>query len=75
MGLYGVNLFPQQKLTKLIKLYLADNQMEAVPQVPETVRILHLQVWIFYCSYIHTQIDFRNCCHSLIAVQWSTFMI
>lgn len=48
LGLNGVNLFPQQKMTKLAKLLLANNQLEAVPYIPDSVRILHLQVCIFY---------------------------
>lgn len=38
----------QQKLTKLVNLYLSDNMLEAVPYIPESVRILHLQVSMFY---------------------------
>lgn len=37
-------LFQQQKLTKLANLFLAHNELDAVPHIPETVRILHLQV-------------------------------
>lgn len=40
-----VNLFPQ-KLTRLVNLYLADNKLEAVPFIPDNVRILHLQVCV-----------------------------
>lgn len=36
-----------QKMTRLTNLYLADNQLEAVPFIPDAVRILHLQVCIF----------------------------
>lgn len=41
---YCFALPQQQKLTKLASLLLAHNELEAVPQIPETVRILHLQV-------------------------------
>ena len=40
-------LFIPQKLTRLVNLFLADNQLEAVPQIPESVRTLHLQVCLF----------------------------
>lgn len=33
-----------QKLNKLIHVYLAHNELEAVPAIPESVRTLHLQV-------------------------------
>lgn len=45
LDLHHVDLF--QKMTKLTNLYLADNQLEAVPFIPDSVRILHLQVCIF----------------------------
>lgn len=32
-------------MTKLRNLLLADNQLEAVPFIPDSVRIVHLQVW------------------------------
>ena len=53
LSLYGVQttavtqdvyIIFQQKLTKLANLFLADNRLEAVPQIPESVRIVHLQV-------------------------------
>lgn len=34
-----------QKLTKLAYLYLSNNEIEAIPQLPESLRIVHLQVW------------------------------
>lgn len=34
-------------MNKLVNLFLADNQLEAVPFIPDSVRILHLQVCIF----------------------------
>lgn len=58
-----LNLFPQQKMTKLGILFLADNQLEAVPFIPDSVRILHLQVCIFKTTakiYIYKQIDFKT---------------
>lgn len=65
---HGVNLFPQQKMTKLINLFLADNQLEAVPHIPDNVRILHLQVCIFYWQNMHKlirrQLTHPNCCIS-----------
>ncbi|XP_077582645.1 osteoglycin, paralog a [Stigmatopora nigra] len=39
----GVKATAFKKLTSLVSLYLANNQMEAVPQIPEKVRTLHLQ--------------------------------
>lgn len=42
----SVAVFPQ-KLTRLTNLYMAENTLEAVPFIPESVRILHLQV----CAY------------------------
>lgn len=30
-------------MTKLVNLYLSDNQLEAVPFIPESVRTVHLQ--------------------------------
>lgn len=33
-----------QKLTKLAYLYLGYNQLEAVPHLPESLRVVHLQV-------------------------------
>lgn len=40
------DVFPQ-KLTRLTNLYMADNMLEAVPVIPESVRILHLQVCVY----------------------------
>lgn len=34
-----------QKMSQLRNLLLADNRMEAVPFIPHSVRIVHLQVW------------------------------
>ena len=39
--------FIPQKLTRLVNLVLADNQLEAVPQIPESVRTVHLQVCLY----------------------------
>lgn len=33
-----------QKLKQLVNLFLGDNELEAVPVIPESVRIIHLQV-------------------------------
>lgn len=35
----------RQKMSQLRNLLLADNRMEAVPFIPHSVRIVHLQVW------------------------------
>lgn len=37
----------QQKLTRLANLYMAENLLEAIPFIPESVRILHFQVSLY----------------------------
>lgn len=54
-----------QKLNKLAHLYLAHNELEAVPLIPETVRTLHLQVrklsmfWLL--TSLHRNVLKKNC--------------
>ncbi|XP_077458313.1 osteoglycin, paralog a isoform X2 [Stigmatopora argus] len=54
----GVKATTFKKLTSLVNLYLANNQMEAVPQIPEKVRTLHLQ------NNNITEVNVDTFCHS-----------
>lgn len=60
-----------QKLTRLANLFLADNQLEAVPHLPESLRTVHLQVCL-YIQYPSTYL-IRTVTHTLTSTsfeQW-----
>lgn len=56
-----------QKLTNLAYVYLSHNELEAVPQLPESVRIVHLQVWSLKLPFNRS--SQHN--HTKTAVGWS----
>lgn len=41
---WQVDCFPLQKLTKLAYLYLGNNELTSVPQLPESLHVVHLHV-------------------------------
>lgn len=49
----NIGLVVLQKLTRLAYLYLGNNELTAVPQLPESLNIVHLQVSssAIYCNH------------------------